>query len=86
MNIQQFQQLDEMQKIAAVLEFGKLLAQNLQEEYRVFLYRLETFYVSMKYSLLTDQLNAIDTFSDVYQDTPHYRKTLISINPAERTN
>ncbi|HUR10764.1 MAG TPA: hypothetical protein VM012_05315 [Flavitalea sp.] len=84
MTIQQFQCMDEMEKLATVLEYGRLLAQNLQDEYRVFLYRIESFYVSMKYYLTNDQLKEIDTFSDVYQSVPHSRKTFIFINPAER--
>lgn len=84
MTIQQFQHLGEVEKIGAVLEFGRLLAQNLQEEYRVFLYRVESFYVAVKYYLRTDDLKEIDSYSDVTQQIPHYRKILISVNPAER--
>jgi hypothetical protein len=84
MTIQQFQHLGEAEKIGAVLEYGRLLAQNLQEEYRVFLYRLESFYVAVKYYLTNDDLKEIDSYSDVQQQMPHYRKMLISVNPAER--
>lgn len=84
MTIQQFQHLGEVEKIGAVLEYGKLLAQNLQEEYRIFLYRVESFYVAVKYYLSNDDLKEIDTYSEVQQHVPHFRKMLISLNPAER--
>ena len=85
MTIQQFQHLGEVEKIGAVLEYGKLLAQNLQEEYRLFLYRIESFYVAVKYYLRNDDLKEIDTYSEVQQHVPHFRKILISLNPAERS-
>ena len=85
MTIQQFQHLGELEKIGAVLEYGRLLAQNLQEEYRIFLYRLESFYVAMKYHLTNDQLKEIDIYSEVEQSIPHFRKTLISVHPAGRS-
>ena len=84
MTIQQFQRLDEIDKIATILEEGRLLAQNMQDEYRVFLYRLQSFYVSLKYYLSTDQLKEIDTFSDVPESSRYYRKMIISMHPAER--
>ena len=84
MTIQQFQYLGEVEKIGAVLEYGRLLAQNLQDEYRIFLYRVESFYVAVKYFLGSDDLKEIDSYSEVKQHVPHYRKMLISVNPAER--
>jgi len=73
-----------MEKLAAILEEGRLLGQSMQDEYRVFLYRLQSFYVSIKYYLSTDQLKEIDTFTEVPVTTPYYRKVIISMNPAER--
>lgn len=83
MTIQQFQRLDEIDKLGTILEEGRLLAQNMQDEYRVFLYRIQSFYVSLKYYLSTDQLKEIDTFSDI-PESRHYRKMIISMHPAER--
>lgn len=85
MTIQQFQHLGEVEKIGAVLEYGRLMAQNLQEEYRIFLYRVESFYVAVKYYLRNDDLKEIDIYSEVQQHVPHFRKTLIQVNPAERS-
>jgi hypothetical protein len=84
MTIQQFMQLNEMEKMCAIMESGRLMAQKLEPETRIFLYRLESFYVSACYSLENDLLTEITAYVDVDQSIPHFRKFLISINPAER--
>lgn len=84
MTLQQFLELNEMEKVCAIMETGRLLAQKLEPETRIFLYRLDTFYVSASYSMVTDQLTDIIAFIDVDQSIPHFRKFLISIHPAER--
>ena len=84
MTLQQFLELNEMEKVCAIMETGTLLAQKLEPETRIFLYRLDTFYVSASYSMVTDQLTEITAFIDVDQSIPHFRKFLISIHPAER--
>jgi hypothetical protein len=60
------------------------MAQKLEPETRIFLYRLQNFYVSACYSLENDLLTEITAYIDVEQSTPHFRKFLISIHPAER--
>jgi hypothetical protein len=84
MTMQQFMQLNEMEKVCAIMESGRLMAQKLEPETRIFLYRLESFYVSACYSLENDLLTEITAYIDVDQSIPHFRKFLISINPAER--
>ena len=53
MTIQQFLELNEMEKLCAIMESGRLMAQKLEPETRIFLYRLQTFYVSACYSIET---------------------------------
>lgn len=77
-------QLNEMEKMCAIMESGRLMAQKLEPETRIFLYRLDSFYVSACYSLENDLLTEITAYVDVDQSIPHFRKFLISINPAER--
>jgi hypothetical protein len=84
MTIQQFLELNEMEKVCAIMESGKLMAQKLEPETRIFLYRLENFFVSACYSLCDDLLTEITAYVDVNQNIPHFRKFLISIHPAER--
>ncbi|HUQ66979.1 MAG TPA: hypothetical protein VM101_12540 [Flavitalea sp.] len=84
MTIEQFQQLTEMEKLCAIMETGRLMAQKLEPSKRIFLYRLESFFVSACYSNTEDQLTDVIAFTDVEESTPHFRKFLISIHPAER--
>lgn len=82
--MQQFGQLDEMDKVSAIMQYGHLMAQNMEERSRMFLYRFDSFYVSARYGQPDDQLKEITCFLEVNQQIPHYRKQLITINPAER--
>lgn len=84
MTIQQFLELSEMDQLCAIMESGKLMAQKLEPDTRIFLYRLQTFYVSACYCISTDQLSEITAYVDVEDSLPHFRKFLISIHPAER--
>jgi hypothetical protein len=84
MTIEQFRDLTEMEKLCAIMESGRLMAQKLEPDTRIFLYRLESFFVSACYCISTDQLTAITEFIDVEESMPHFRKFLISIHPAER--
>ena len=84
MTIEQFQQLNEMEKLCAIMESGRLMAQKLEPDTRIFLYRLQSFYVSACYCISTDQLTEITAFVNVEESMPHFRKFLISIHPAER--
>lgn len=85
MTIQQFDNLSETDKIVAIVEFGKLLAQNLEDRSRTFLYKVESFYVSTTYQNENDDLNEIHSYSEVNQSTPHFRKIIFSIHPAARS-
>jgi hypothetical protein len=84
MTIEQFLELNEMEKLCAIMESGRLMAQKLAPDSRILLYRLQSFYVSACYCISTDQLTEITAFVDVEETMPHFRKFLISINPAER--
>jgi hypothetical protein len=84
MTIIEFQELNEIEKLCAIMETGKLMAQKLEPSKRIFLYRLYTFYVSACYSITGDHLTEIIAFTDVERSIPYFRKFMISIHPAER--
>ena len=84
MTLQQFHSLNELDKVAAIMQHGRLLAQSLEDECRIFLYQFDSFYVSTKYRSSDDQLKEIRSFLEVKEAMPHSRKTLISIHPAGR--
>jgi hypothetical protein len=84
MTLDQFRQLNEMEKVSAIMQHGHLMAQNVENNSRIFLYTMQGFYVSAAYSTLTDQLEHIECFLQTNQQIPHYRKMLISVHPAGR--
>jgi hypothetical protein len=84
MTIHQFRKMDVLDKVSAIMQYGRLMAQNTEEKKRFFLYHLESFYVSTCYSEPDDQLSEINCYREVDQSIPHFRKHLTCINPAER--
>ena len=84
MTIQQFLDLSEMEKVCAVMQSGRLIAQRVESGTRIFVYRIESFYVSACYLITSDQLTEITAYIETDQTVPHFRKFLTSIHPAER--
>lgn len=84
MTLEQFRLANETEKLIAILEHGRLMAQSIENGSRIFLYKLESFYVSACYASSDDQLTDITCFLEVDKSIPHYRKQLILVNPAER--
>lgn len=85
MTIQQFNQLSETEKIVAIMEYGRLFAQSLEEKCRVFLYRVGSFYVTTSYRTETDDLEEINSFSRVDESTS-CRRIIVKIHPAARSS
>jgi hypothetical protein len=83
MTIQEFADLDETGKLSAILEYGRLLAQNLEDSTRTFLYRFDDFYVSAIYATKDDELKEIRSFIDVVSGDREVRR-IFTLNPAER--
>lgn len=84
MTMQDFTRLDEIEQMSAIMQFGRLMAEDTEDDKRTFLYRLESFYVAAVYLQDSDQLCEISCFLEVNQLIPHYRKHLLMTNPAER--
>jgi hypothetical protein len=78
----QFQLLEEVEKLSVILEHGRLVAQQIESDNRLFLYRIDAFYVAANYC--SDQLAGITCFMAIDQAMPHFRKQLFMVNPAER--
>lgn len=83
MTLDQFQLLEELEKVSAILEHGRLMAQNIESGSRIFLYKMDSFYVAANYSP-ADQLTGISCFVAIDQAVPHFRRQLFLVNPAER--
>ncbi|MEO8583745.1 MAG: hypothetical protein ABI415_08100 [Flavitalea sp.] len=84
MTIDQFVHFEEMEKISAIMQYGHLIAQNADDQSRIFIYRIEKFFVRAAYSRTTDQLEEINCYLEVHKSIQHYRKLLIDVHPAER--
>ena len=85
MTIQQFNKLNETEKIVAIVEYGRLFAQSIEEKYRVFLYKLGSFYVTTSYRTETDDLEEINSFSRV-DESASCRRIIVKIHPAARAS
>ncbi len=84
MTLQQFLELDETDQMAALIEFGNLLAQHTEDNKRIFIYHLDSFYVSASYHSTTDQFCGITCYQEMNDLVFHHRKNIMLINPAER--
>ncbi len=84
MTMQEFHQLNEMEKLSAIMQSGILRTQNRKGGLRIFIYRFESFYVSISYNLIDDQLTGISSFAEGNNLVPEYRRKTSVVNPAER--
>jgi hypothetical protein len=62
------------------------MAQTADADRRMFLYQFEGFYVAATFSCSNDQLTSIECFLEIDQTTPHFRRQLFLVNPAERAD
>jgi len=83
MTRQQFDGLEEMEKLSAIVRFGHLLAQHKEGQSRIFLYIMEGFYISTDY-LPDDQLKEIYAYDDINQLPPVFYRQLLCVDPAAR--
>ncbi len=84
MTMQDFNQLDEIEQMSAIMQFGRLVAEHTEGHKRAFLYRLESFYVKAIYLQDSGQLCEINCYLEINQLALHSRKQLFMTNPAER--
>ena len=83
MTIQQFNKLSETEKIVAIMEYGMLFAQSVDEKCRVFLYKIGSFYVTTTYRTDNDDLEEINSFARV-DESASCRRIIVKIHPAAR--
>jgi hypothetical protein len=65
MTIEAFEHLSEEDKLKTLMNRGRVISENKDEESRVFLYYLGSFYAAVKYNLKTDDLISIDSFERI---------------------
>lgn len=84
MTAEQFDGLSEIEKVSAILQYGRLTAQSADSDSKIFLYRMESFYVTAAYRGSDDRLVEITCFTSKSELSPHFRKHTDGVNPAER--
>jgi hypothetical protein len=63
MTVKQFQDLEEVDQLKILIQFGILIGELTEKNARVFMYQVQDFYVETKYTLETDDLISVDPFS-----------------------
>lgn len=83
MTRQEFNGLEEMEKLSVILRSGRLLAQHKEDGMRIFLYGIDNFYTSANY-LPNDELKEIYIYDDINQLPPAFHRQVLSVHPAAR--
>lgn len=68
MNVKQFEDLAEIDQLKILIQFGILIGEIMERNFRVFIYQVYDFYVETNYTLETDDLTSIKSFSDLTGD------------------
>ena len=76
MNVKQFQDLVEIDQLKILIQFGILIGEIMDRNVRVFIYQVQDFYVETKYTLETDDLISINSFSQLDGDEVTQRNIL----------
>jgi hypothetical protein len=60
-----FEQLSEIEQLKVLMGFGRVISERRDGEKRQFLYYLGSFYVSVQYDVLTDEMMSIEAFEHI---------------------
>mgnify|MGYP003581530527 CR=1 FL=1 len=63
MTVKQFQDLEEVDQLKILIQFGILIGEITEQNARVFMYQVQDFYVETRYTMQTDDLTSIESFS-----------------------
>ena len=73
MTVKQFQTMDEVDQLKILIQFGILIGEVTEPNTRVFMYQVEDFYVETRYTMKTDDLISIESFSAMdSEDQTHW--------------
>jgi hypothetical protein len=64
MTATEFQSLTEMEKLKILIRYGILIGELKEKHSRAFTYQVQSFFVEAKYTLETDDLISIESFSN----------------------
>lgn len=83
MTVTQFQNLDEVEQLKILIQFGILIGEVTEKNARIFMYQVDDFYIETKYSLQTDDLVSIDPFSRMERED-RTRWTILNFIPLNK--
>lgn len=80
MTVETFQKMDEVDQLKILIQFGILIGEVTEQNARVFMYQVQDFYVETRYTMKTDDLISIESFSAMdREDQTHW--TLLNLKP-----
>jgi hypothetical protein len=80
MTVKQFQDLEEVDQLKILIQFGILIGEITEQNARVFMYQVQDFYVEAKYTMKTDDLISIESFSGMDRED-RTRWTILNLTP-----
>lgn len=65
MTIKKFRDLDEMEQHEAMWEYGVMVGDRIEGEYRIVLYQIFNFYIELYYHIELNVLRRLHTFDEL---------------------
>ena len=78
MNVEHFLELQEVDQLKILIQFGILIGEIKEKDVRIFIYQVQDFYVETRYTVKTDDLISIDSFSKTERED-HSRWMLLDL-------
>lgn len=78
MNVEHFLELQEVDQLKILIQFGILIGEIKEKDVRIFMYQVQDFYVETRYTVKTDDLISIDSFSKTERED-HSRWMLLDL-------
>ena len=78
MTIYNFNRMDAVNKVDALIHYSELIDKRTDEQYRVLLYQIEGFYVEVYYDIAYNKIRKIKSFTSTGLLKPYLQKIDIS--------
>ena len=78
MNVEHLLELQEVDQLKILIQFGILIGEIKEKDVRIFMYQVQDFYVETRYTVKTDDLISIDSFSKTERED-HSRWMLLDL-------
>jgi hypothetical protein len=78
MNIYNFNRLDAVNKVDALIHHSELIDKRTDEQFRILLYQVDSFYVEVYYDIAYNKIRKIKSFTSIRLLNPYLKKIDIS--------